>query len=97
MNRKIWVLIGVTLLLLTSTGVGLTAANPVLERQVLGGGGGRVQASGYVLHGAFGQAVTGRVSQASYDLCTGFWCGIGADNGGEEPTYELYLPLMVRG
>jgi hypothetical protein len=80
----------VLLALLLSTTVLSTSAAPSaieIQRHVIGGGGGRSEAGGYVLRGTTGQPVAGTTANASYDLCAGFWCGAGK--------YTVYLPLVL--
>jgi hypothetical protein len=60
-----------------------------MQRHVIGGGGGRSEAGGYVLQGTIGQAIAGKTSQGTYDLCSGFWCG------GATSTQSIYLPLTL--
>ncbi len=59
-----------------------------ISRHVIGGGGGHLQAGIYTLDATIGQAVTGRAVNSPYDLCAGFWCGLGR--------YKVYLPLVLR-
>ena len=76
----------IALLLTTRTAV---AANGYeISSYVIGGGGGHSEASPYTLDGTVGQAVAGVVSNAPYELCAGFWCGMGR--------YKVYLPLVLR-
>jgi len=72
---------------------GVVAANKAADgyevsSYVIGGGGGHSEASPYTLDGTVGQAVAGAVSNAPYELCAGFWCGMGR--------YKVYLPLVLR-
>jgi hypothetical protein len=75
------------LLLLTGT-VLAGGGGPQISRYVIGGGGGHSEADPYVLDGTVGQAVAGTVSSTPYELCAGFWCGMGM--------YRVYLPLVLR-
>jgi hypothetical protein len=59
-----------------------------LERFVIAGGGGQVQADGYDLAGTIGQAVVGREQGPETDLCSGFWC--------QQGKLSIYLPLLLR-
>lgn len=86
MRIKIVVLLAAFILL---AGVALANATPAIERYVLGGGGGRVEAGPYRLDGTMGQGVVGTVSDGAYELCSGFWCG-----GAVE--HRNYLPLILR-
>ena len=76
-------------LLLSTTALSASSAPSAQEvpRHVIAGGGGRSEAGNYVLHGAAGQPVAGTTASPPYDLCAGFWCGMG--------TYKLYLPLAL--
>jgi hypothetical protein len=60
-----------------------------IGRSVIGAGGGQGLTGGdYSLSYTIGQPAVGRSSSAPYDLCAGFWCGMGR--------YEVYLPLTLR-
>ncbi|HNT78868.1 MAG TPA: PPC domain-containing protein [Anaerolineae bacterium] len=86
------------LLLAISIGLPLTvwAAGELLPRHVIpGGGGARLTGGDLVLHGALGQPVAGPASNASYRLCSGFWCG-GVPEIVVPDKYIVYLPLVVR-
>jgi hypothetical protein len=89
--RRITVALAVALAVLV-VGVAVLAANGYeIRRFVLGGGGGRLQAGPYVLEGTAGQAVAGEASNATHQLCSGFWC--------EDMVYhqsKVYLPLVLR-
>jgi hypothetical protein len=73
------------LLLVSSTSAG---GGTAIYPYVIGGGGGHSQAGVYTLDATIGQAVAGRVVSPPYDLCAGFWCGMGR--------YKVYLPLVLR-
>ncbi len=75
-------------MLLSVSGVVLAANGFEIDRWVIGGGGGRVAAGDYVLNATVGQAVAGGVTGSPYELCAGFWCGMGV--------YKVYLPMVVR-
>ena len=79
-------LIAITLLLLTGTA--LANGTLTIDRWVIGGGGGHSEAGSYVLDATVGQAVAGVTSNTPYELCAGFWCGMGR--------YKVYLPLILR-
>jgi hypothetical protein len=83
-------LILLTVLLLTSTALSASNAPSALEvqRYVIAGGGGHSEAGGLTLDGTVGQAVVGTTGQGTFDLCSGFWCGMG--------TYKLYIPLALQ-
>ena len=80
-------LAAVLLLLLTSVSLAAITAYGI-PRFVIGGGGGRSTGGDYTLTGTVGQSVVDRSSGINYDLCSGFWCGLGR--------YEAYLPLVMR-
>ena len=81
-------LILITFLLLAGT---VLASNGLeIPRYVIGSGGGPAEVSPYALNGTVGQSVVGVVSNASYQLCSGFWC---RPVGGE---YRIYLPTVLR-
>ncbi len=77
------------LLLLVGMARAAPLAAPEVSRYVVGGGGGYAEQSPYALNGTIGQSVVGQASQTPYDLCAGFWCGVGAQ-------YRVYLPLVLR-
>jgi hypothetical protein len=79
-------LIVVALLLLT--GAVLADEEPYISRHVIGGGGGHSEMDHYVIDATVGQAVVGTFSQIPYELCAGFWCGMGE--------YRIYLPVILR-
>ena len=83
-----FLLLLVLVIVLSAGGVVLAAAGFEIDRWVIGGGGGRVAAGDYVLNATVGQAVVGGVAGSPYDLCAGFWCGMGV--------YKVYLPMVVR-
>jgi hypothetical protein len=89
MRRALALSILITLSLVSTA---LSASNAPgayeMQRHVIAGGGGHSEASGFTLDGTVGQAVVGVTSQGAYDLCSGFWCGMGR--------YTVYLPLVVR-
>jgi hypothetical protein len=76
-------------LLLSGTALSASNAPGVYEMQhhVIAGGGGQSEASGLTLNGTVGQAVAGVTSQGAYNLCSGFWCGMGR--------YTIHLPLVL--
>ena len=80
-------LIVVALLLLSGT---VLAADGIeITRSVIGGGGGHSVSGRYTLDATIGQTVVGTFDAASYELCAGFWCGLGE--------YRVYLPVIRRG
>jgi hypothetical protein len=74
--------------LLLLTNAALAANGYEIRPFVIGGGGGHSEMGDYVLDGIVGQAVTGVVEAAPYELSAGFWCGKGG--------YEVLLPLVLR-
>ncbi len=89
MRIKVVIPICVLTALLLLTGTALAANGYEITRNVIGGGGGPAANGSYALNSTIGQAVVGRASQSIYDLCAGFWCGVGAE-------YRIYLPLVLR-
>jgi len=81
------ILVVVALLLLTGT-VLAGGGGPYISRYVIGGGGGHSAMGHYVIDATVGQAVVGTFSTAPYELCAGFWCGMGE--------YKVYLPVIMR-
>jgi hypothetical protein len=65
------------------------SANYDLSWHVIGGGGGRMAGTQYTLQGTTGQPVMGPAAGSGHTLCSGFWCGVGAE-------YRVYLPLVLR-
>lgn len=84
--KRITILLAVLGLLLLAATV-LASQSPVIERYVIGGGGGHAEASQYILEGTIGQAVVGADGDATHQLCSGFWC---------KPVYQVYLPLVFK-
>ena len=85
--RKTGILIALAVLpLVAATTLAPTALT--MQKHVIGGGGGHSEGGSFVLNGTAGQAVAGTVGSAPYELCAGFWCGMGR--------YEIYLPLVLR-
>lgn len=62
-----------------------------LERYVISGGGGNIEAGSSHLSGTFGQALVGKISSGPLEICSGFWCGLDP-----RPLNEIYLPLVFR-
>ena len=79
-------LIAIVLILLSGTV--LAAGGIEITRDVIGGGGGHAAAGHYVMDATVGQAVVGTSNTISYELCAGFWCGMGE--------YKVYLPVIMR-
>jgi hypothetical protein len=81
------ILVVFALLLLTGT-VLAGGGGPYISRSVIGGGGGHSEMGRYVMDATVGQAVVGTFSHTPYELCAGFWCGMGE--------YKVYLPVVLR-
>ena len=76
--------------LLLLTGVVLAQGTPVINRWVIGGGGGTATGGNVSLSSALGQAAGGPSSGGNVAICAGFWCGEVA------PGHKIYLPLVLR-
>ncbi len=74
--------------LLLLGGAVLAQGTPAIPWSVLGGGGGHAETGSIALDGTIGQPMVGQVSNLSYALCAGFWCGTAQ--------YRVYLPLVLR-
>ena len=86
-----WRRMGIFIALIALPLIAATTLAPTaitMQKHVIGGGGGHSEAGSFVLNGTAGQAVVGTVSNVPYELCAGFWCGMGR--------YEIYLPLVLR-
>ena len=86
-------LVLVLITLLTLAGVILAGDLPVVERHVIGAGGGRAEAAPYTQSAILGQAVAGTAGQGSIGLCAGFWCNAAA---AATRQHWIYLPLVLR-
>ena len=84
--KRTTILLALALILLL-TGAALANGTPMLERYVIGSGGGHVEVGGYLLDATLGQAVVGLDSQGACQLCSGFQC---------QPVQRLFLPLILR-
>jgi hypothetical protein len=73
---------------LVATGVVAAPAATTLDRWVICGGGGHVEAAGRTLYGTIGQPVVGSVQNAGYELSAGFLGGLA--------NHRVYLPLVFR-
>ena len=95
-HSKIFGVFGLLLAISIVLPLTVWAAGELLPRHVIpGGGGARLTGGDLVLHGALGQPVAGPASNASYRLCSGFWCG-GVPEIVVPDKYIVYLPLVVR-
>ncbi|MEZ4594449.1 MAG: hypothetical protein R3D55_25385 [Chloroflexota bacterium] len=83
-----------TLLLLLSVGLAL-AGGTLTNRDLVGGGGGRVSQNGLTLQTAVGQPAVGAVQNGS-TLCSGFLCDAEAPGTTSGNENNLYLPFIVR-
>jgi hypothetical protein len=86
-HRAITLALAAVLLLVS---VVLAQGTPAIDWDVMGGGGGHVEAAPYALDGTIGQAVVGRATESGSELCSGFGCGVTA-------AYSVYLPIVLRG
>ena len=76
-------------LLLILAGTANAAVNALdVPRYVISSGGGYSAAGNYVLEGTVGQPVAGIVAVGSYEVCSGFWCGLGV--------FRTLLPLIIK-
>lgn len=76
-------------LLLILAGTANAAVNALdVPRYVISSGGGYSAAGIYVLEGTVGQPVAGVVAIGSYELCSGFWCGLGL--------FHDFLPIILK-
>ena len=73
-------------------GVVRAAPPATLERYVIGSGGGHTEAGSYTLDGTIGQAVVGVDIASPFELCSGFWCGLDA----EDTSHIFYLPIIMK-
>ncbi len=87
MKRRVIFLALCLVLILTSN---VAAAVNALDvpRYVISSGGGKSTMGIYTLEGTVGQPVAGVVAFGSYELCSGFWCGLGL--------YHTLLPLIFK-
>jgi len=84
-----WVALGVLVVSLLFTGVALANGAPSVDWWVIGGGSVSGAAGTISLDGTLGQWVAGSDTADTTHLCSGFWCGAGAQ-------YDVYLPLVLR-
>lgn len=76
-------------LLLLLAGAVLANGTPSIDWAVVGAGGRHVESAPFTLDGTLGQPVVGTAMDTGSELCSGFWCGVGA-------AYSIYLPLVLR-
>ncbi len=84
-KRMLFLLVLTSLLL--GAGAVLANAPPIIDRYVMGSGGGHVESPPYLLGATIGQATTGTASAGPYQICAGFRC---------RAVYDCYLPLVLR-
>jgi hypothetical protein len=87
--RRLTIVLALCGSLLLAVVVLAAPAATTLDRNVIGGGGGHAEAGLYALDGTIGQSVVRLAATATFDLCSGFWCGRYA-------LYYQYLPLVTR-
>jgi hypothetical protein len=54
------------------------------------GGSLNTSSASYTMQSTIGQAVAGQSASASYDLCSGYWCGF------KDWIWDIFLPFTVR-
>lgn len=86
--KRIVIPIILTALLLLA-GVALANGIHLVDWDVIGGGGGHVEAAPYSLDYTIGQAVVGIATGTNGELCSGYWCGTAVG-------HSIYLPLVLR-
>jgi hypothetical protein len=87
-HRRIILLLALLASLVLVSAVLSAPAITTLERYVMAGGGGHIEAGIYALEGSIGQPLVGLDSAAPYELCSGFWCG--------QSKFYTFLPLIMR-
>ena len=87
-RTRLLILTGLLALILVASAVLASPAAVELSRYVIGGGGGYSQAAPYELNGTIGQPVVGTQVSSPYELCSGFWCGMGE--------YKIFMPTIMR-
>jgi len=79
------------LLLCLAGGVALAQGTPVINRWIIGGGGGTATGGNVSLSSALGQALAGPSSGGNVSISVGFWTG-----GVASVDREVYLPMIVK-
>ena len=94
MRKRRWILLLSAFFLLVIVGVALAAPTYLdISWWTVDGGGGRCQGGNYVVSGTIGQPDASPLMHGgSFIVSGGFWGG----NLLIEPTYLVYLPLVVR-
>ncbi len=82
------ILLALVVVILAASAVLAAPSALQVPRNVISAGGARVAAGSYALDGTIGQAIVGVVSAGSYQVCSGFWCGLGI--------YKLFLPIIMK-
>jgi hypothetical protein len=90
--RLCWLIL--SFLLLASLAWAAAVGSPIVDWEVLGGGGApAVSSSGSVhLNGTLGQTAIGPSQGGDTDLGAGFWYGLSS-----KETTRIYLPIVCRG
>lgn len=66
-------------------------ASYAISWQVFASGGSQTASStSYIMQSTVGQPVTGSSQSASYQMCSGFWCGV------KEWVWKVFLPIVLR-
>ncbi|MBI5033288.1 MAG: hypothetical protein HZB51_22440 [Chloroflexi bacterium] len=87
MKRRV-IFLALCLILILAGNVSAAVNALDVPRYVISSGGGYSAAGNYVLEGTIGQPVAGIVSTGSYNLCSGFWCGLGV--------FHNLLPIILK-
>jgi hypothetical protein len=87
--KRLTCLLIVLLCVLLPIGNLAAAVLQTVDWWVIGGGGGHAESGIYALDGTIGQPVVGTGSAGTYEVCSGFWCGV-------SPGGPLNLPLILR-
>jgi hypothetical protein len=87
-HRRIILLLALLASLVLVSAVLSAPVATTLERYIMAGGGGHIEAGIYALEGSIGQPLVGMDSAAPYELCSGFWCGLNV--------VYIYLPVVMR-
>jgi hypothetical protein len=73
-----------------SADVAAPAAYGIPWEAFASGGSLTASSASYTMQSTIGQPAAGSVGSASYDLCSGFWCGI------KDWVWDIFLPLAQR-
>ena len=91
MKIRIIILLAACLII---AGVVYASELPSIGWNVLGGGGGQVEADKTIIMGTIGQAISGETQDEKHYIHSGYWCG--ADDVYDPPDIFIYLPLVMR-